>query len=121
LPAPPAILSVSKRVQLVTEARALDVSELRSLKAAKRHALAVLFIQAQLQKALDDVAEIFIKVVRKLESYAKVRLQKTTLNTPICWRGWSDSSGTSCRFSRSMVYRSATGCRNSPRGARRPG
>jgi hypothetical protein len=29
-----------------------------------------------LQKALDDVAEIFTKVVRKLESYAKARLQK---------------------------------------------
>jgi hypothetical protein len=68
LPTPPAILSVSKRAQLVTEARALDVAELRSLKAAKRHALAVLFIQAQLQKALDDIAEIFIKVVRKFES-----------------------------------------------------
>nr|WP_232446514.1 DUF4158 domain-containing protein [Burkholderia ubonensis] len=79
LPAPPAILSVSKRAQLVTEARALDVAELRSLKASKRHALAVLFIQAQLQKALDDVAEIFIKVVRKFESYAKVRLQKYQL------------------------------------------
>ena len=50
LPAPPAILSVSKRTQLVTEARALD-----------------------------DVAEIFIKVVRKFESYAKVRLQKYQL------------------------------------------
>ncbi|OXC74453.1 Tn5044 transposase [Caballeronia sordidicola] len=79
LPAPPSILSVSKRAQLVTEARALDVAELRSLKTAKRYALAVLFIQAQLQKALDDVAEIFIKVVRKLESYAKVRLQKYQL------------------------------------------
>ncbi|TAL55812.1 Tn3 family transposase [Pandoraea sp.] len=79
LPAPPSILSVSKRAQLVTEARALDIAELRSLKAAKRHALAVLFIQAQLQTALDDVAEIFIKVVRKLESYAKVRLKKYQL------------------------------------------
>ncbi|CAG9243406.1 Tn3 family transposase [Paraburkholderia caribensis] len=79
LPAPPAILSVSKRAQLVTEARALNVAELRSLKVAKRHALAVLFIQAQLQKALDDVAEIFIKVMRKFETYAKVRLQKYQL------------------------------------------
>ncbi|MGF6292937.1 hypothetical protein QFZ98_004798 [Paraburkholderia youngii] len=79
LPAPPAILSVSKGTQLVTEARALDVAELRSLKNSKRHALAVLFMQAQLQKALDDVAEIFIKVMRKLESYAKGRLQKYQL------------------------------------------
>jgi TnpA family transposase len=76
LPQAPSMLSVSKRAQLVTEARALDVAEFRSLKAAKRYALAVFFIQAQLQKALDDVAEIFIKVVRKLESYAKARLQK---------------------------------------------
>lgn len=79
LPVPPAILSVCKRTQLVTEARALDVAELRSLKTAKRRALAVLFIQAQLQKALDDVAEIFIKVMRKFESYAQVRLQKYQL------------------------------------------
>ncbi|MBB5429575.1 hypothetical protein OKW33_006518 [Paraburkholderia atlantica] len=79
MPAPPAILSVSKRAQLITEARALDVAELRSLKAEKRYALAVLFIQAQLQKALDDVAEIFIKVIRKFETYAKVRLQKYQL------------------------------------------
>lgn len=78
-PVPPAILSVRKRTQLVTEARALDVAELRSLKTAKRHALAVLFIQAQLQKAPDDVAEIFIKVMRKFESYAQVRLQKYQL------------------------------------------
>jgi hypothetical protein len=64
---------------MITEARALDVAELRSLKAEKRYALAVLFIQAQLQKALDDVAEIFIKVMRKFETYAKVRLQKYQL------------------------------------------
>ncbi|MBU9599502.1 Tn3 family transposase [Burkholderia multivorans] len=50
LPAPPATLSVGKRAQLITEARALD-----------------------------DVAEIFIKVMRKFESYAKVRLQKYQL------------------------------------------
>jgi hypothetical protein len=79
LPASPAMLSVSKRAQLITEARALDVAELRALKPVKRHTLAVLFIQAQFQKALDDVAEIFIKVMRKLESYARARLQKYQL------------------------------------------
>jgi hypothetical protein len=115
LPAPPAILSVSKRAQLVAEARALDIAELRSLKAAKRHALAVLFIQAQLQKALDDVAEIFIKVVRKRESYARSGCKNTSLSTPMCWRGWSASSGTCSRSSRTRAYRSATGCRRSAR------
>ncbi len=71
LPAPPEILSGGKRAQLVREARAL--------RAAKRHTLAVLFIQAQLQKALDDFAEVFIKAVRKFESYAKTRQQEYQL------------------------------------------
>lgn len=79
LPAEPAMLSVPKRAQLITEARALDIAEIRSLKAGKRYTLAVLFIQAQLQKALDDVAEIFIKVMRKFESIAKARLQQYQL------------------------------------------
>ncbi|MPW18729.1 hypothetical protein BN2476_630104 [Paraburkholderia piptadeniae] len=39
-----------------------------------RYALAVLFIQAQLQKALDDVTEIFIKVMRKYSSCANVSI-----------------------------------------------
>ncbi|OUL86127.1 Tn3 family transposase [Paraburkholderia hospita] len=76
LPPAPDILSVTKRMQLVTEARALDVHEMRALKPAKRYTLAVLFIFSQLQKALDDVAEIFIKTVRKLESTAKLRLER---------------------------------------------
>jgi hypothetical protein len=53
LPPAPDILSVPKRMQLVTEARALDVHEMRALKPAKRYTLAVLFIFSQLQKALD--------------------------------------------------------------------
>uniref|UniRef100_UPI003BEF24A6 Tn3 family transposase n=1 Tax=Burkholderia arboris TaxID=488730 RepID=UPI003BEF24A6 len=80
LPNAPTLLSISKREQLVTEARALDVAELRSLKINKRYALAVLFVQAQLQKALDDVAEIFIKIMRKYEVYAKTKLQKYRLD-----------------------------------------
>ncbi|WP_018441893.1 Tn3 family transposase [Trinickia symbiotica] len=76
LPTAPDILSVPKRMQLVTEARALDVHEMRALKPAKRYTLAVLFIFSQLQKALDDVAEIFIKTVRNLESTAKLRLEQ---------------------------------------------
>ncbi|QUN32294.1 Tn3 family transposase (plasmid) [Cupriavidus sp. KK10] len=79
LPPAPPMLSVAKRTQLVTEARALDITKLRGLKPPKRYTLAVLFIQAQLQKALDDVAEIFIKVMRKLESLARTRLQQYQL------------------------------------------
>lgn len=79
LPPPPEILSAPKRTQLVIEARALDVHEMRALKPTKRYALAVLFICSQLQKALHDVAEIFIKTVRNLERTAKLRLQQYRL------------------------------------------
>jgi hypothetical protein len=67
--------------QFITEARALDVHEMRALKPAKRYTLAGLFIFSQRQKALDDVAEIFIKTVRNLESTAKLRLQQYQLAT----------------------------------------
>jgi hypothetical protein len=60
----------------LTEARALDVHEMRALKPAKRYTLTVLFIFSQLQKALDDVADIFIKTVRNLENTAKLRLEQ---------------------------------------------
>jgi len=76
LPPGPDILSVPKRMQLVTEARALNVHEMRALKPSKRYTLAVLFIFSQLQKALDDVAEIFIRTVRNLENTAKLRLEQ---------------------------------------------
>ncbi|WP_455750180.1 DUF4158 domain-containing protein [Ralstonia mannitolilytica] len=79
MPVAPEILTAPKCTQLVTEARALDVQEMRSLKPTKRYALAVLFILAQLQKALDDVAEIFIKTVRNLEHTAELRLQQYQL------------------------------------------
>lgn len=79
LPPAPDILSAPKRTQLVIEARALDVHEMRTLKPAKRYTLAVLFVFSQLQKAFDDVAEIFIKTVRNLENTAKLRLQQYQL------------------------------------------
>jgi len=79
MPVVPDMLTVPKRTQFVVEARALDVHEMRALKPSKRYALAVLFVLAQRQKALDDVAEIFIKTVRNLENAGKLRLQQYQL------------------------------------------
>jgi hypothetical protein len=59
----------------VLEARALDLAEMRALKPMKRYTLAVLLLQTQLQKAMDDVAEIFIKTVRNLHNIAAERLR----------------------------------------------
>jgi hypothetical protein len=68
-------VAATKRAQLTLEARALDASEMRSLVSRKRYTLAVLLIQSQLRKSTDDIAEIFIKTVRRLDGDANKRLQ----------------------------------------------
>ncbi|MET3109392.1 TnpA family transposase, partial [Oxalobacteraceae bacterium GrIS 1.18] len=69
-------IAATKREQLVLEARALDMSEMRAMKPLKRYTLGVLLIQAQLQKGMDDIAEIFIKTVRNMHSVAEERLRQ---------------------------------------------
>jgi TnpA family transposase len=69
-------IAATKREQLVLEARALDLTEMRSLKPAKRYTLATLLIQTQLQKAMDDIAEIFIKTIRNLHNTAEEKLRQ---------------------------------------------
>lgn len=69
-------VAISKRTQMVLEARALDIAEMRAMKATKRYTLVVLLVQSQLQKAMDDVAEIFIKTLRGLHRIAEERLQQ---------------------------------------------
>lgn len=66
---------VSKRTQFVLEARALDARKMLELKPIKRYALAVLLIHAQLQKSVDDIADIFIRSVRNMHNLARDRLQ----------------------------------------------
>jgi len=66
-------IAATKREQLVLEARALDLAEMRAMKPLKRHTLAVLLVQTQLQKAMDDIAEIFVKTVRNMHSVAEDR------------------------------------------------
>jgi hypothetical protein len=73
-------LSMPKRTQLVIEARALDIADMRALKPNERFALTVLLIQAQLQKAMDDIAEIFIKTVRSMHHIAEDRLRQYHLD-----------------------------------------
>ncbi|ALT77166.1 Tn3 family transposase [Paucibacter sp. KCTC 42545] len=75
----PEDVPVSKRTQFVLEARALNVREMMALKSVKRYALAVLLIHAQLQKAVDDVAEIFIRTVRNMHNVARDRLKEYQL------------------------------------------
>jgi len=69
-------IAATQREQLVLEARALDLAEMRALKPLKRYTLAILLIQIQLQKAMDDVADIFIKTMRSLHNAATERLRQ---------------------------------------------
>ena len=55
-------------------ARALDASELAELKPAKRYALAAVFIRSQHGKALDDAADLFIRLMQNLENTAQNQL-----------------------------------------------
>lgn len=63
-----------------TQARALDATEMADLKPNKRYTLAVLLIRSQHSKALDDVAEMFIRLVRKIESSAQAQLESHLLS-----------------------------------------
>jgi TnpA family transposase len=68
-------VAATKRAQFTLEARALDASEMRALPARKRYTLGVLLIQSQLRKATDDIAEILIKTMRRLDGDARRHLQ----------------------------------------------
>ena len=72
-------IAVSKRTQMVLEARALNVREMQDLKPAKRFTLAVLLVHSQLQKAIDDIADIFIRSVRNMHNSARERLKQYQL------------------------------------------
>ncbi len=55
-------------------ARSLDAGELAELKPQKRYALATIFIRAQQAKTLDDVADVFIRLMQNLDNNAQKKL-----------------------------------------------
>lgn len=67
-------MPVPKLKQFRAMARALDVSELAELKPAKRYALATIFIRSQYGKTLDDAADLFVRLIQKLENAAQQKL-----------------------------------------------
>ncbi|WP_313105422.1 DUF4158 domain-containing protein [Stutzerimonas nitrititolerans] len=73
-------LPIVKHRQLALEARALNAAEMAELKHNKRYALAVILIHSQHSKALDDVAELHIRMVRAMESHAQTALQQYLLD-----------------------------------------
>lgn len=69
-------VAATKLAQLTLEARALDAAQMKTLVPNKRFTLAVLLIRSRLRQATDDVAEIFVKTVRKLDNDAEKRLKE---------------------------------------------
>ena len=57
-------IAAPKFHQYVLEARALDAADIKATKLAKRYALAVVLIHAQLRQALDDAVDILRRKVR---------------------------------------------------------
>ncbi|WP_406802324.1 hypothetical protein [Alkalimarinus alittae] len=69
----------AKLKQFTLEARALNAHEMAKLTENKRYALACILIRSQHSKALDDVANIFIKLIRKLLRSGQVQLDQYLL------------------------------------------
>lgn len=70
---------VVKYRQFALEARALTAPEMARLKPNKRYALAVILVRQQHSKALDDVANLYIKMLRSMESTAQSALHQYIL------------------------------------------
>src|SRR3546814_4206762 len=67
-------MAVTKRHQLMLEARALDAKDIRTVKLIKRHTLAVLLIQSQLEKRSEEHTSELQSLMRI--SYAVFCLKK---------------------------------------------
>ena len=68
-------ITAPKLHQYVLEARALDAADIKATKPAKRYALTVVLIHAQLRQALDDAADILLRKVRKLHATGAEQLE----------------------------------------------
>jgi hypothetical protein len=62
--------------QFSAEARALNAAAMQALQPTKRLTLAAALVQRQVARALDDVAEMFIRRVQRMHAKAKDALQR---------------------------------------------
>src|SRR3990167_7897862 len=61
--------------QLRDEAMALDMADMKKLRPIKRYALATILIYMKTTSAVDDLVQIFITWIRKIEGQAKCKLE----------------------------------------------
>ena len=68
-------VAATKLAQFTLEARALDAAQMKTVAPNKRYTLATLLVRSRLRQATDDVAEIFVKSMRKLDNDGEKRLK----------------------------------------------
>lgn len=68
-------LPICKKEQFRHEALSLHGSDMRSMRHIKRYALSVTLIKTQLTQALDDLVDIFIKLLSSIEQEARLEYQ----------------------------------------------
>lgn len=69
-------IPVGKQEQFFDEAFSLDVSQMKEMQPNKRVTLMVILMRNQHTKALDNLAELFIKLVRNMKKSAKTKLEQ---------------------------------------------
>jgi hypothetical protein len=65
----------SKLKRFIIEARALNVANMNELTEYKRFTLAALLVRSQTGKALDDIGDIFIRIMQRLLNHANEALK----------------------------------------------
>ena len=69
-------IPVPKLKQYRYIARSLNANEMAELKPQKRYALAVIYIRSQFAQTLDDAADLFIRMLQKLDNQARNKLME---------------------------------------------
>lgn len=69
-------IPVARWRQIVLESRALDVADLKRLKASKRYALIVILSHSQLRNAMDDAVTILIRKLNSVHNRAEQKLKQ---------------------------------------------
>ena len=64
-----------KRTNFAAQAQALDANQMKELPEAKRQTLAIALLQRRYAQTLDDIAEVFIKRMRRMHYKAKEALE----------------------------------------------
>lgn len=76
---PKVSMPAAKYTYFRTLARALDAAEMAEQRPDRRYALAVILIRSQYSKTLDDVADLFLRLVGNLENHAQQQLNQFQL------------------------------------------